>query len=310
MNPDLLLLNPQTEALEMALEGRFSVHRWHEIQDRAGLAAIGPRVRAVVAGGHVGLPTEIAEALPNLEIVAINGVGYDRVDVDRARTHGYRVAITPDVLTEDVADLAVSLTLNLVRRVSDADRFVRSGQWGLAGFSLSRSAGKLRYGIFGMGRIGDAIARRLIAFGGSVSYCNRLPKAVPYIYVADLRALAESVDVLILTAAATPETCRVVNSDVLDALGPEGMLVNVARGALVDQEALVAALATDRLGGAALDVFEAEPLTDQALFEMPNTVLTPHIGSATVEARQAMGALVLANLDAHFAGQKPPGIII
>lgn len=267
------------------------------------LTSIGATIRAVVAGGHIGLPSFIAEALPRLEIVAINGVGYDQVDLERARNQGYRVATTPNVLTDDVADLAVSLTLGLVRRVLEADRFVRAGRWTQGSFGLSRRVSALRFGIFGMGLIGAAVARRLGAFGGTIAYCNRRPKDMPYDYFSDLLEMAHVVDVLILTAAATPQTRRIVNADVIEALGPNGLLVNVSRGALVDQNALASALASERLGGAALDVFEIEPMQDKALLEAPNTLLTPHIGSTTVEARKAIGSLVLSNLDAHFSNK-------
>lgn len=306
MKPHLLVLTPLLVETQEALARHFDVHRLAD----GDVADFGANVRAVVTGGDIGLPDDLATQLPRLEIVCINGVGYDRVDLRRAREKGYRVAITPNVLTADVADHAVTLALCLTRHICRADRFVRDGDWVQGGFGLTRSIGHLKCGIFGLGRIGEAIARRLEGFGCSIAYCSRQPKPVPYEHFTDVTELAAAVDVLIVAAAATAETRHQVDTRVFDALGPDGLLVNVARGSIIDQAALACYLKSGWLGGAALDVFEDEPLTDRDLIEAPNTLLTPHIASATFETRRAMGELVIANLLSHFSGQAVPGDIL
>ncbi|AVF04335.1 2-hydroxyacid dehydrogenase [Devosia sp. I507] len=308
MRHNLLLLSPVTDYLASELGARYDVHRWYDAEDREALLAnVGDRIAAVVAGGHIGLPAAIAAALPRLEIVALYGVGYDAVDLNRAREHGYRVAITPDVLTEDVADLTATLGLATVRRIGPADAFVRRGHWGTHDFGLSQSISATRFGIYGMGKIGQAVARRLVPFGCSIAYCSRQSKGLPFERYPDLPSLARQVDVLIVTAASTPETRHSISSQVLAALGPSGHLVNVARGALVDQTELFQALRDGRLGGAALDVFEVEPVDHIEVASVPNLLLTPHIGSATHKARRGMADMVIANLDAYFQGNVPPG---
>ena len=240
---------------------------------------------------------------PNLEIVAINGVGFDKVDLTDAKQRGFRVSNTPDVLTADVADLALGLVLAQARKLPQADQHVRTGQWLKGDMGLSTRVAGRRYGIFGLGRIGQAIAKRLEGFDARISYTARNRRDVAYDYHDSIEALAANCDVLIIAAAATAETRHIVNADVLKALGPQGVLVNVARGSLVDEKALVDILMAGGLKGAALDVFENEPHVPEALFGMRNVVLAPHIGAATHETRLEMGALVLANLDAHFAGK-------
>lgn len=303
----LLQLCPQMPELERALAERFTVHRWFEADDpEALLAAHGPEVRAVATGGQLGIANELMDRLPALEIVAINGVGFDKVDLDHARARGVRVTNTPDVLTDDVADLAIGLALAWSRRLVEADRHVREGRWEQGDLPLARRFSGQRFGIVGLGRIGKAIARRLAAFEGQVAYTGRSAQPVSYTFHPTPAALAAASDVLIVAAAASPETRRMIDRAVLDALGPEGILVNVARGSLVDEAALIAALQEGRLGGAALDVFEDEPRVPEALRTLPNVVLAPHVGSATIETRRAMANLVLTNLDAHFAGQPLP----
>lgn len=307
MSSQLLQLCPLTPAMESELNQRFTVHRYFEAADpKAMLAEKGSSIRAVVTGGHIGLPADIGDALPNLEIVAINGVGYDKVNLDNAKAKGFRVSNTPDVLTADVADAALGLILAQARRVPQADQFVRSGKWPSGEMPLSTRVTGRRYGIFGLGRIGQAIAKRLEGFDGEISYSARSKRDVSYNYYPDLKSLAENVDVLVIAAAASPETKHVVNAQVLEALGKDGILINVARGSLVDEQALIAALKAGTIKGAGLDVFEDEPRVPSELFTFDEVVLTPHIGSATHQTRQAMAALVLANLDAHFAGQDLP----
>ncbi|MGP4724877.1 2-hydroxyacid dehydrogenase [Agrobacterium deltaense] len=311
MKPDLLQtypLQPQTEA---ELQKRFRVHRWHEISDKQTfLQAEAASIKAVVTGGHIGLAPDLAACLPALEIVAINGVGFDKVDLDQARARGFRVTNTPDVLTEDVADLAIGLSIMLLRQLVSADHHVRSGEWKKAEMPLGNKASRRRYGIYGLGRIGRAIAARLEAFDAEISYFSRRKQDVAYDYHSTAVSLASACNVLIVAAAATPDTRHAINREVLEALGPDGVLVNVARGSLVDEKALVDILMAGGLKGAALDVFENEPHVPEALIGMRNVVLAPHIGAATHETRLQMGALVLANLDAHFAGQDLPTAVV
>jgi lactate dehydrogenase-like 2-hydroxyacid dehydrogenase len=246
------------------------------------------------------------DRLPRLEIVACNGVGVDAIDLAYTRERGIVVTNTPDVLTEDVADLGVALLLAVFRRICEGDRYVRSGAWLKGGMALARSVRGKRLGIVGMGRIGQAVARRAQAFGMEIAYFGPRPKPeLPYQYVAPLVTLAENSDALILTLPGGPATRHLVNQPVIEGLGPEGVLVNIARGSVVDEEALVAALQDGRLGAAGLDVFASEPQVPAALLRMENVVLQPHVGSATVETRGAMGDLVVANLRAHFAGRPP-----
>ena len=292
-------LRPDAQA---SLDDAYTVHRMigHGAPPPSNPAAID----AVVTGGHNGIPSDLLAGLPNLKIVAINGVGYDKVDLEAARRRGIRVTNTPDVLTDDVADLAVGLTITLLRRLHHAHGFVTAGHWPKRDIALARKVSGKRFGILGMGRIGQAVGRRLAAFDGRISYTDVAEKSVPYSFVPDLVRLAAGSDVLVVCAAASKSTHGLVNRAVLDALGPDGALVNIARGSIVDEPALVAALQAGTLGGAALDVFVDEPNVPPALLSMDNVVLTPHIASATNETRQAMAQLMLDNLAAFFAGRE------
>jgi lactate dehydrogenase-like 2-hydroxyacid dehydrogenase len=311
MSINILQLCPLMPSLEAELAKRYTVHRYFETKDQTAiLKERAGDIRGVVTGGHIGIPTELAIQLPKLEIVAINGVGYDRVDLNEAKKRGYRVANTPDVLTADVADLALGLIIALARQLTIADKHVRSGNWSKGDLGLGHRVTGRRYGVFGLGRIGQAIAKRLEAFDAQISYSGRRKLDVPYVFYDTIVGLAANCDVLIIAAAASAETRHVVNSDVLEALGPKGSLVNIARGSLVDEAALVAALGEGKIAGAALDVFEHEPHVPEAFFEMKNVVLTPHVASATHETRGAMAALVLANLDAQFTGKPLPAAVI
>jgi lactate dehydrogenase-like 2-hydroxyacid dehydrogenase len=293
MRPDLFLASSQSAALETALEARFTVHRGD------------PPVttRAVVGGGSLRWTAEDMARCPALEIVAIHGVGHDGIDDAAAAARGIRITTTPDVLTDDVADLAIGLWLAVERAIVANDRAVRDGAWQVP---LSRRASGRTVGIFGLGRIGQAIAARAAPFGGRILYCARSDKPGPWTRMPDIAALARESDVLILAARGGTDTAGIVDGAVLAHLGRGGVLINVARGALVDQDALVAALTAGGLAGAGLDVFADEPAVPDAFRTMPQVVLSPHQGSATREARAAMEALVLANLDAHFAGAKLP----
>lgn len=311
MKPEILQYCPLMPGLEAALAERFTVHRFFEEKDpEAFLAAHAGAIRGFVTGGHLGLPPDMGAKLPALEIVAINGVGYDKVDLVEAKRRNIRVANTPDVLTEDVADLAIGLSIALLRQVVAGDAYVRAGLWPKGDLKLGAKVSRRRFGIFGLGRIGRAIARRLEGFDADIAYCGRTRLDVPYAFEPTAQALAARSDVLIVAASASPETRNIIDRAVIDTLGPKGVLVNVARGSLVDEQELIAALKDGRLGGAALDVFADEPRVPDAFFGLPNVVLTPHMASATGETRQAMADLVLANLDAHFSGAPLPAAVV
>ena len=301
--PSLLLLTNMRPEIQAELDARYTVHH-HARLPKQWLDQHGAEIDAVLTGGHNGIPTAMLEGLPNLKIVAINGVGYDKVDLGAAKARGVRVTNTPDVLTDDVADLAVGLTIMLLRRLHHAHGHVTAKKWPGGEMPLARKVSGKRFGILGMGRIGQAVGRRLAAFDGTISYTDVAEKALPYRFVPDLVQLASGSDVLVVCAAASASTKGLVNRAVLDALGPDGALVNIARGSIVDEPALVAALQEGRLGGAALDVFVNEPHVPAELMAMDNVVVTPHIASGTHETRRAMGALMLANLDAFFAGKE------
>ncbi|QND54013.1 2-hydroxyacid dehydrogenase [Phyllobacterium sp. 628] len=308
---DILQLCPLMPSLEAELAKCYTVHRWFEMKDQAGfLKAHADKIRGAVTGGHIGIQMELAAQLPKLEIISINGVGYDKIDLNEARKRGYRVANTPDVLTADVADLALGLIIALARQLVRADHHVRAGNWTKGELGLGHRVSGRRYGIFGLGRIGQAIAKRLEAFDGHISYSGRRKLDVPYTFYPDINDLAANCDVLVVAAAASAETKHVVNADVLKALGPNGSLINIARGSLVDEAALIAALQNATIAGAGLDVFADEPRAPEALFGMKNVVLTPHVASATHETRQAMADLVLANLDAQFTGKPLPAAVV
>lgn len=294
--------------LQEQLEADFTVLKYWEQKDGADwLLEQGADVRAIVTSGAYGAPSALIEALPRLELIAVVGVGYDAIDLELARQRGIVVTTTPGVLDDCVADTALALLLGVMRRLVEADRFVRAGQWPQQRFGLgSRLAGK-RCGIVGLGAIGRAIATRAAAFGMSVAYHGpRRKPEVGYPYYESIEELARDADVLVLALPGGPGTRHVIDRGVLTALGPSGVLINVARGSVVDQAALVELLLERRLGGAGLDVFEDEPNVPEALFELDNVVLTPHLASATHETRSAMGGLMLENLRAHFAGQPLP----
>ncbi len=307
MKPDILMIEPLTRDAEARLDATYLVHRLFQASDPAALLAeIGPRVRAVLTGGRLGASNAVVDALPALEIIAINGIGTDAVDLERARGRSVRVTTTPDVLTDDVADMALALLLAVARRIVAGDRLVREGRWPSGGPPPATKVSGKRLGVLGLGRIGRAVARRAEGFGMIIAYTDlRAAEDVAYRHHPALEDLARNSDFLVAAAAAGPASRGIVNAAVFDALGPTGIVVNVARGSLVDEPALVAALREGRLGGAGLDVFAQEPEVPRALWEMDNVVLEPHQASATVETRRAMADLVLGNLEAHFAGREP-----
>jgi len=305
MKPDVLIAVGLMPQVMDTLAAEFATYRLWEAADQAALLAeIGPRVRAIATNGVRGAEGKLIAALPKLEIIACYGVGVDAIDLTAARARGIIVTNTPDVLTDDVADMAVALLLAASRRLSQGDRHVRSGAWLKGDMMLTRKFTGSRVGILGLGRIGQAVAQRCAAFGCTIAYHGpRQKPGVPYRYVASLPELARDSDFLVVTCPGGAATRGLVDRAVLDALGPEGILVNVSRGSVVDEPALVAALVEKRLGGAGLDVFVDEPRAPEALFAMDNVVLQPHQGSATVETRGAMGDLVINNLRNHFAGR-------
>jgi len=290
------------------LRAAFTVYDRLHLTDPEAFARVAPTIRAVTGGGESQVPRALMDQLPALEIVSIMGVGYDKVDVPAAIARGVPVTHTPDVLNEEVADLALGLMLSVARRIPQADRYVRDNLWAEQGnMPLTRKMSGKRLGIVGLGRIGKAIAARAAAFNMRIAYTGRnRQEGVPHAYFPSAKELAANVDFLVVITPGGEGTRKMINSEVLQALGPQGYLVNVARGTVVDEDALVEALRTGTIAGAGLDVFENEPQVPQALRELDNVVLTPHMASATRETRQAMADLALANLQAHFAGKPLP----
>ena len=303
MADGLLIIGDITTEMRDRLEGRLDLHDANGIEDMVRfLDREGEKIRYVLTDGHYGVPRDWMDALPNLALISNYGVGYDAIDVDLSASRGILVTHTPQVLNDEVATTALMLMLASYRNLLASDAYVRSGRWAGEGhMPLSRAADNRRVGILGLGRIGLALAHKLQPFHAEIAYHNRTPRDVPYRYFDDLAEMAAACEVLFVVTPGGDGTRGIVNRRVLDALGPEGLLVNVSRGSVVDETALVAALRDGRLGAAGLDVFANEPNVPEALFDMPNVVLTPHIGSATVETRRAMGNLVVDNLLQHLA---------
>jgi hydroxypyruvate reductase len=303
--PDILITAPLPPFLYDPLRVGYHCHDYYQASHKPGLlAAEGAKIRGLVQGGGTVTPTTLLDQLPKLEIISVFGVGYDGVPVDYCKSKRIRVTHTPDVLTDDVADVAVALTMMTCRGFARMERFVRAGEWKKGSPGLTTRLKGKHVGILGLGRIGKAIAERLRAFGMEIAYTGRKPQKTRYTFIPDLKELAKQSDFLIVSCPGGPATRHLVNADVLAALGKKGTLINIARGSIVDEEALVAALSQRTLGGAGLDVFADEPHVPAALLEMDNVVLLPHVGSATRETRQAMGDLCKANLDAWFKEHK------
>lgn len=302
--PEILVVAKMWPPYMQALQAEFVVHDRTYETDPAAFAQVAPRIRAIAGGGESQVTRALLEQLPALEVISVFGVGYDRYDVAAARERRIPITNTPDVLTDDVADMGMSLMLALARGVPQADKFVRAGKWLSGPMPLMRKVSGARLGIVGLGRIGSAIARRAEGFGMRIAYTSRSPKTeCAYTYFPTPAALAAEVDFLMVITPGGAGTRGLINAEVLAALGSKGYLINVARGTVVDQTALIAALQNGVIAGAALDVFEDEPNVPEALFAMDNVVLTPHIASATWQTRRAMADLALGNLQAHFAGQ-------
>ena len=296
---DILQLVPLRPEVQKELAAKYKLHGREDFDKVAGI------VRGCVTNGHSGPPPEMIDRMPKLEIISSASVGYDGIPVEYARSKGIPVTNTPDVLNDDVADLAIGLMIMTARRLVASDTYVRTGKWPAGGeYHLAQKASGKRVGILGMGRIGKEIGKRAEAMNNTVAYHSRRPvEGVPYKHYPDLVELAKNSDFLIVIIPSTPQTQKIVSKAVIEALGPDGILVNVARGAVVDEDALVEALQSGKLGGAGLDVFVNEPQVPEVLFGMDQVVLQPHVGSATHDTRRAMSQLVLDNLDAKFAGR-------
>jgi len=303
-SPSVLSVAKLSPLFASQLDAAFAVHdRLHQT-DPAAFAAAAPEIRAIAASGESKVGAELIAQLPKLEIISVMGVGYDGIDVAAAKARGAVVTHTPNVLNDDVADLAIGLMLSAARQLPAADRYVRDGSWPSGPMPLARKMSGARLGLVGMGRIGQAIAHRAAAFGMSIAYTARNPRpALTFKYVASAAALAAEVDYLVVITPGGAGTRKLINAEVLAALGKKGILVNVARGSVVDEAALIDALERGVIGGAGLDVFESEPNVPERLRALPHVVLAPHIGSATTQTRQAMADLAFGNLQAHFAGK-------
>ena len=302
MTIEILQTHKLLKSCEDALAAKYTVHKLHEAADKeALLASLRDRVRGI-AGGNV--QAELLDKLPRLEIVANFGVGYDSIDTKAAKARNVRVTNTPNVLNDAVAEITIGLMIALARRIPQAHQFVRDGNWIKGNFPLLTELNGKTVGILGLGRIGKEIAVRAKAMKMRVVYYGRHKQHdEPFIYYSDLAEMARDVDWLVIIAPGGKGTEKIVSRQVLEALGPEGYLVNMARGSLVDEAAMVELLQSKKLGGAALDVFEKEPQVPPALFALDNVVLSPHQGSATHQTRNKMGDLVVANIVAHFAGE-------
>ncbi|MBD9510887.1 2-hydroxyacid dehydrogenase [Ensifer sp. ENS10] len=308
--PDILLMGPYPDWDLVELEARYAVHKIYEAEDRdAFLATHGPKIQAIATRGELGASADLIGKLPQVEIVSVYGVGYDAVDLAACRERGIHVTNTPDVLTNDVADLGVAMMLCQSRGMIGAESWVKDGSWAAKGlYPLKRRVWGQRAGVLGLGRIGFEVAKRLKGFDMDIAYSDvsEKPYADGMTFVADPVALAARSDVLFVTLAASAATRHIVSRQVIEALGPEGMLINISRASNIDEDALLDALESGALGSAALDVFEGEPMLNPRFLKLDNVLLQPHHASGTIETRKAMGKLVRDNLAAHFAGEPLP----
>ncbi|CAK8566674.1 unnamed protein product [Lathyrus sativus] len=301
----VLLVTQVALYLEQELNKRYNLFRlWDYPQKPHFLTQHGASIRAVVGRSTAGADSELIDALPNLEIISSSSVGVDKIDLIKCKEKGIRVTNTPDVLTDEVADLTIGLVLALLRRICECDGYVRSGNWKRGDYKLATKFSGKTVGIIGLGRIGTAIAKRAEGFNCSICYYSRTQKQESkYKYYPSVVEVASNCDILIVACSLTAETHHIINREVISALGPKGFLINIGRGKHVDEPELVSALLEGRLGGAGLDVFENEPHVPEELLGLENVVLLPHVGSATVETRTVMADLVLGNLEAHFLGK-------
>ena len=305
--PVILQVGPYPDWDQKPLDAAFDVRRLFEAEDAtAFLAASGAEVRAIATRGELGADAEMIAACPACELISVYGVGYDAVDLDAAKSAGIRVTNTPDVLTGDVADLGVGMMLCASRGMVGAEAWVRDGSWTTKGlYPLKSRVFGRKAGILGLGRIGFEIGKRLEGFGMDIAYSDLAPRDdVPYwSFMPSALELAEHADFFFVTLAASAKTRHIVERDIIEAVGPDGMIINISRASNINEDELIAALASGRVGSAALDVFEGEPDLDPRFLALDNVLLQPHHASGTVETRKAMGKLVRDNLTAHFAGQ-------
>jgi len=305
---ETLMFNPMPPKVIEGISAVCTLHRLWEAKDReAALAELAPRIRAIAAGGgHAKLDGAMMSRFPNLKIVSSFGVGYDHIDAAWAGRNGIVVTNTPDVLNDEVADTTFGLMLATVRQIPQADRFVRDGKWLKGAFPLTASLRGRTLGILGLGRIGKTIARRAEAFGLKIVYHGRQPQEdAPYLYFPTLVGMARACDILVAITPGGAETRHLINAEVLEALGPHGVFINVARGSVCDEQALIAALRDRKILSAGLDVFADEPNVPKELLEMDHVVLLPHVGSGTNHTRDAMGRLVVDNIASFIRNGAP-----
>jgi len=304
---EILMTGPLMAYAADQLKARFTVHELWKAQDQAALLSeVSDRVRGIAGGGHVRIDGALLDALPKVEMIANFGVGYDNVDAAEAGRRGLVVSNTPDVLTDEVADLAIGLLISTVRQLPQVDRYLREGKWLKAPYPLTTSLRKRKVGIVGLGRIGKAVAHRIEAFGLPIAYHGRSRQAdVAYRYYPSLVEMAQDVDTLISVAPGGASTHHIINAEVLKALGPNGIVVNVGRGTVIDEKALIEALQNKTILSAGLDVFEDEPRVPAELIAIEHAVLLPHVGSASVHTREQMGQLLVDNLFSWFDGKGP-----
>ncbi len=304
--PEILVVMPLPPYARAQLDLHYIVHDRTHITDPQAFTGVASSIRAIVGSGEAKVPRSLMAQMPNLKMVSVIGVGYDGVDTAAANDLGIKVTHTPDVLNDDVADLALGLMLCAARKLPQADQYVRQGQWLAKGpMPLARKVSGSRVGIVGMGRIGKTIAKRCAAFDMPISYTARSAKSdLPFTFYPNAKELAANVDFLVVITPGGAATKGMINAEVLAALGKDGYLINVARGTVVDQPALIHALQSNIIAGAGLDVFDGEPAVPEAFFGMDNVTLAPHVGSATNATRKAMADLALLNL-ANFYANKP-----
>ena len=305
---ETLMFSPMPPLVIDGVSACSRLHKlWEAGDEEKALAEIAPRIRGIATGGgHAKVDGDMLARFPKLEIVSSFGVGYDHIDASWAGKHGIVVTNTPDVLNDEVADTTFGLMLSAVRQLPQADRYVRAGNWPKAPFPLTASLRGRTLGILGLGRIGRTIAKRAEAFGMKVVYHGRRPQDdAPYLYFPTLAGMARACDILVAITPGGPETKHLVNAEVLEALGPNGIFINVARGSVCDQDALIAALRDRKILTAGLDVYADEPNVPKELIEMEHVVLLPHVGSGTKHTRDAMGQLVVDNLRSFISGRGP-----
>jgi lactate dehydrogenase-like 2-hydroxyacid dehydrogenase len=305
MKPEIIITAKGHAGTMATLQSEFSTHLLADAPDRnAFLKQHAPAVRGLATFGPMAVDGKLMDALPKLEIISNFGVGVDAINLDDAKKRRLIVTNTPDVLNDCVADTALALVLNTLRKLPQSEQYLRAGNWASRGpYPLATSVGGKTLGILGLGRIGEAVAKRAVACGMKIRYHNRNKKDVPYPYDPDPVALAKNSDVLMVVTPGGPETSRIVNEKVLQALGADGYLVNIARGSVVDEPVLLRYLREKKIAGAGLDVYADEPRVPPEFFTLDNAVLFPHVASATVETRKAMGDLQIENLRRHFAGK-------